>query len=260
MILSTWNVNSIKVRLPAIIQYLHEQTPDILVLQETKCLDDNFPSNELMDVGYHSLYCGQKTYNGVAILSKKKLDNVALNPVNTEEGEMRSIAASYGDVRILNLYVVNGQCIGTSKFKYKIKWFKKLLDYTNIEIKKYKDMVIMGDFNIAPNDDDVFDVKATANQVLCTSQERSLLTDLLSQGFYDLFLDFTFPPKTFTWWDYRGGAFHRNIGYRIDLILGTKSIKKKCHDYIIDKETRHKSWCLLEPRTSDHAPCRVILK
>ena len=260
MILSTWNVNSIKVRLPAIIQYLNEQTPDVLVLQETKCLDDNFPSNELMDVGYHSLYCGQKTYNGVAILSKKKLDNVALNPVNTEEGEMRSIAASYGDVRILNLYVVNGQSIGTSKFKYKIKWFKKLLDYTNIEIKKYKDMVIMGDFNIAPNDDDVFDVKATANQVLCTSQERSLLTDLLSQGFYDLFLDFTFPPKTFTWWDYRGGAFHRNIGYRIDLILGTKSIKKKCHDYIIDKETRHKSWCLLEPRTSDHAPCRVILK
>ena len=260
MILSTWNVNSIKVRLPAIIQYLHEQTPDILVLQETKCLDDNFPSNELMDVGYHSIYCGQKTYNGVAILSKKKLDNVALNPVNTEEGEMRSIAASYGDVRILNLYVVNGQSIGTPKFKYKIKWFKKLLDYTNIEIKKYKDMVIMGDFNIAPNDDDVFDVKATANQVLCTSQERSLLTDLLSQGFYDLFLDFTFPPKTFTWWDYRGGAFHRNIGYRIDLILGTKSIKQKCHDYIIDKETRHKSWCLLEPRTSDHAPCRVILK
>jgi len=260
MILSTWNVNSIKVRLPAIIQYLNEQTPDVLVLQETKCLDDNFPSNELMDVGYHSLYCGQKTYNGVAILSKKKLDNVALNPVNTEEGEMRSIAASYGDVRILNLYVVNGQSIGTPKFKYKIKWFKKLLDYTNIEIKKHKDMVIMGDFNIAPNDDDVFDVKATANQVLCTSQERSLLTDLLSQGFYDLFLDFTFPPKTFTWWDYRGGAFHRNIGYRIDLILGTKSIKQKCHDYIIDKETRHKSWCLLEPRTSDHAPCRVILK
>ena len=260
MILSTWNVNSIKVRLPAILQYLQEQKPDVLVLQETKCLDENFPSNELLEVGYHSVFCGQKTYNGVAILSNKKLDDVSLNPVSTVEGEMRSIAASFDDIRIINLYVVNGQSVGTTKFTYKIKWFKKLLDYTNIQSKKYKNIIIMGDFNIAPNDDDVFDVEATANQVLCSSQERTLLAELISQGFYDLFQDFNFPPKTFTWWDYRGGAFHRNIGYRIDLILGTISIKQKCLDYIIDKETRHKSWCLLEPRTSDHAPCRVILK
>ncbi|MBC85426.1 MAG: exodeoxyribonuclease III [Acidimicrobiaceae bacterium] len=260
MILSTWNVNSIKVRLHAVLQYLREQNPDVLVLQETKCLDENFPTKELMEIGYHSIYCGQKTYNGVAILSKKKLEDVSLNPVKTHEAEMRSIAATYEDIRILNLYVVNGQSVGTPKYKYKIRWFKKLLDYTNIELRKNKNMVIMGDFNIAPNDDDVFDVEATANQVLCSSEERSLLASLLSQGLYDLFLDFNFPPKTFTWWDYRGGAFHRDIGYRIDLILGTKSIRQTCIDYIIDKETRHKSWCLLEPRTSDHAPCRVILK
>ena len=260
MILSTWNVNSIKVRLHAVQQYLQEQAPDVLVLQETKCLDENFPTKALMDIGYHSIYCGQKTYNGVAILSKKKIKDVSYNPIKTNEGEMRSIAASYGGIRIINLYVVNGQSVGTTKFNYKIKWFKKLLDYTNTQLKKHENIVIMGDFNIAPRDEDVFDVEATANQVLCSSEERSLLKKLLSQGFHDLFEDFNFPPKSFTWWDYRGGAFHRNIGYRIDLILGTKSIKEKCLDYFIDKETRHKSWCLLEPRTSDHAPCRVILK
>ena len=121
MILSTWNVNSIKVRLPAVIQYLHEQRPDILVLQETKSLDENFPTKELLDIGYYSVYCGQKTYNGVAILSKQKLSDVELNPVTTPEGEMRSIAASHGSLRIINLYVVNGQNIGTLKFKYKLK-------------------------------------------------------------------------------------------------------------------------------------------
>lgn len=260
MILSTWNVNSIKVRLPAVIQYLQEQNPDILVLQETKSLDDNFPVKELLDVGYHSVFCGQKTYNGVAILSKKKLSDVSLNPISTVEGEMRSIAASYGNLRIINLYVVNGQSVGTQKFNYKLKWFNKLLDYTNIQLSMHNDIVIMGDFNIAPSDDDVFDVDATSNQILCSSKERKLLDSLMSQGFYDLFHESNYPPKTFTWWDYRGGAFYRNIGYRIDLILGTKSIKKSCIDFIIDKETRHKSWCLLEPRTSDHAPCRVILK
>ena len=260
MILSTWNVNSIKVRLPAVLQYLSEQKPDILVLQETKCLDENFPSDILHNHGYHSIFCGQKTYNGVAILSRDELSDVIYNPIVTDEGEFRSIIASHGDIRILNLYVVNGQEVGSLKFDFKLRWLQSLIDYTKKEMVNYKDIVIMGDFNIAPRDEDVFDVEKTTNQILCSQTERTMLKSLIDQGLYDLFLDFDFPAQTFTWWDYRGGAFQRNIGYRIDLILGTKSVRSKCVDFIIDKDTRHKSWCIEEPRTSDHAPCRIILK
>ena len=139
-------------------------------------------------------------------------------------------------------------------------WFKNLHKYAKSLLSKTKKVILLGDFNIAPTDNDVFDADKTKNQILCSSDERGALSKLLELGFHDVFHDFSYPPKTFTWWDYRAGAFHRNIGYRIDLILLSNALKSKCTDYLIDKETRHKSWCLVEPRTSDHAPVRVILK
>ena len=259
MIVVTWNVNSIKVRLHAVLQYLLEENPDVLVLQETKSIDENFPVSAFSDAGYHVIFCGQKTYNGVAIISKDKPKDVQINPVSTDENEMRSISAIYNGIRVVNLYVVNGQNVDTPKYEYKLKWLKKLISYTKKELEKSNDLILLGDFNIAPTDNDVFDVEITHDEILCSSKERELLATLLSLGLHDLFNDYDYPPQTFTWWDYRGGAFQRNIGYRIDLILGSKSVKKRCLEYFIDKKTRHKSWCLAEPRTSDHAPVRVLL-
>jgi len=259
MIVVTWNVNSIKVRLHAVLQYLLEENPDVLVLQETKSIDENFPVSAFSDAGYHVIFCGQKTYNGVAIISKDKPKDVQINPVSTDENEMRSISAIYNGIRVVNLYVVNGQNVDTPKYEYKLKWLKKLISYTKKELEKSNDLMLLGDFNIAPTDNDVFDVEITHDEILCSSKERELLATLLSLGLHDLFNDYDYPPQTFTWWDYRGGAFQRNIGYRIDLILGSKSVKKRCLEYFIDKKTRHKSWCLAEPRTSDHVPVRVLL-
>ncbi len=260
MIISTWNVNSIKVRIHAVLQYLSEYSPDVLALQETKTLDENFPVSDIEALGYHISFLGQKTYNGVAIISKVKPESIDYNPVNTPFNEARSIAVTINGLTIVNLYVVNGQDLGTDKFKHKMLWFRNLHKYAKSLLSNTKKVILLGDFNIAPTDNDVFDADKTKNQILCSSEERGVLIKLLQLGFHDVFHDFSFPPKTFTWWDYRAGAFQRNIGYRIDLILLSNSLKSKCADYIIDKETRHKSWCLVEPRTSDHAPVRIILK
>lgn len=260
MIISTWNVNSIKVRIHAVLQYLSEYSPDVLALQETKTLDENFPLSDIEALGYHISFLGQKTYNGVAIISKLKPESIDYNPVNTPFNEARSIAVTIKGITIVNLYVVNGQDVGTDKFKHKMLWFLNLHNYAKSLLSKSQKVILLGDFNIAPSDNDVFDVDKTKDQILCSPDEREALNNLLQLGFHDVFLDFSYPPKTFTWWDYRGGAFQRNIGYRIDLILLSNALKSKCIDYAIDKETRHKSWCLAEPRTSDHAPVRIILK
>ena len=259
MIVATWNVNSIKVRLPNVLQYLKQFQPDILALQETKSLDENFPEEEIKAAGYNCYFCGQKTYNGVAIISKAQCTDIEFNPIVIDKSEIRSIAGTYADTKIINVYVVNGQDVGAEKYLHKLNWLKKLNSYAKSSLKKNKKLIILGDFNIAPTDDDVFDVEITKEQILCSTEERLALTELLELGLYDIFNDFNFPAKTFSWWDYRGGAFHRNIGYRIDLILGSKPIQANCSEYIIDKETRHKSWCSKEPRTSDHAPVRVII-
>ena len=260
MIISTWNINSIKVRLPAVLQYLDEFSPDVLVLQETKSTDDNFPVDEIVNSGYTVIFYGQKTYNGVAIISKKKPSSVEYNPVKTSANEARSLTAVIDGITIVNLYVVNGKDVGTDKHAYKLEWLKKLQSYTKSILSKTDQLVMLGDFNIAPTDDDVYDIDKTKDQILCSQNERISLQKLVSMGLYDVFHDYSFPPQTFTWWDYRSGAFQRNIGYRIDLILLTDSLKKRCIDYHIDKDTRYKSWCLLEPRTSDHVPVRITLK
>ena len=259
MIISTWNVNSIKVRIHAVLQYLEEFNPDVLVLQETKSTDDNFPDDTIIEAGYHVTFYGQKTYNGVAIISKSKPSYVDLNPVKTDKNEARSLLVTINGISILNLYVVNGQDLNTDKYNYKLSWFRQLHKYTKKLLSQHDKVVLLGDFNIAPTDNDVFDIEKTSGQILCSDQERSALKSLMGLGLFDVFDDFDFPPKTFTWWDYRSGAFQRNIGYRIDLILVSDNLRRKCSGYYIDKETRHKSWCLIEPRTSDHAPVRIIL-
>ena len=255
----TWNINSIKVRLPAIIQYLSETSTDILALQETKTIDENFPVEEIQKLGYSCIFTGQKTYNGAAIIFKGEPSDVELNPISTPEDEKRSVSATYNNIKILNLYVVNGQDVGTEKYNYKLRWLTALIEYVEKIIDKHQDIVILGDFNIAPTDADVFDIEMTKNQILCSSKERSFLKKLHTLGLSDLFIKFKHPEKTFSWWDYRGGAFHRNIGYRIDLILGTESISNRCTQVHIDKHTRHKTWCKKEPRTSDHAPVVAIV-
>ncbi|MBS55419.1 MAG: exodeoxyribonuclease III, partial [Gammaproteobacteria bacterium] len=162
-------------------------------------------------------------------------------------------------LRVLNVYVVNGKSVGSDKYQHKLKWLKKLNSYCKSSLTEFKNFVVLGDFNIAPTDNDVFDIESTKDQILCSVDERKSFNNLLKLGLYDLFEKFDFSPQTFTWWDYRAGAFHRNIGYRIDHILGSKSVLDGCKSFIIDKETRHKSWCKKEPRTSDHAPVRVEL-
>jgi len=256
----TWNVNSIKVRLPIVIQYLSRFKPDVLVLQEIKCIDDNFPHDEFKKLGYYSISSGQKAYNGVAILSKTQPSSVKLNPVNTEENEKRSLLATINGINVLNLYVVNGQNVGTDKYKYKLKWLRALIDLIKNKKLDQSKTVILGDFNIAPRDDDVFDPAACKGEILCSKEERDVLVELEDLGFIDTFVAFDYPPKTFTWWDYRGGAFHRNIGYRIDLIYASNKLSGACNKLIIDKETRHKSWCESEPRTSDHVPVRAFFE
>ena len=260
MIISTWNVNSIKVRIHAVLQYLEEFNPDVLVLQETKSVDNNFPEDLITAAGFYVTFYGQKTYNGVAIISKIKPTHIDYNPVKTDKNEARSLTVEICGITIVNLYIVNGQDVGTEKFAYKLKWLQNLYKYTKTLLSKTDKVVLLGDFNIAPSDDDVFDIDLSKNQILCSPQERNFLQKLLDLGLHDVFHDFDFPPKTFTWWDYRSGAFQRNIGYRIDLILLSSDLKAMCSDYAIDKETRHKSWCLVEPRTSDHAPVRITIK
>ena len=219
MIISTWNVNSIKVRIHAVLQYLEEFNPDVLVLQETKSTDDNFPIDIIVDTGYYVTFYVQKTYNGVAIISKSKPSYVDYNQVKTDKNEARSLLVTIDGISILNLYVVNGQDINTDKYSYKLSWLKKLHTFTKKLLSQNDNVVLLGDFNIAPTNNDVFDIEKTTGQILCSDKERSALQRLLGLGLSDVFDDFSFPPKTFTWWDYRSGAFQRNIGYRIDLIL-----------------------------------------
>lgn len=259
MIIASWNVNSIKVRLPNVLKYLDDHKPDVLVLQETKVVDDVFPVEPLIAKGYHSIYCGQKTYNGVAILTKNKPTSFDINPVYINKEEMRSIMVVYDNVTILNVYVVNGKSIDSDKYQYKLEWLQSLYEYASTIISKTDRFIILGDFNIAPTDDDVPDPQVCKDQILCSTAERQSLKKITDLGLFDLFNNFNFPKNTYTWWDYRAGCFHRDIGYRIDLILASKYIADKCTDYIIDKDTRHKSWCPEEPRTSDHAPVRIII-
>jgi exodeoxyribonuclease III len=246
--IATWNVNSIRVRLPHIIDWLSKQQPDILCLQETKVIDELFPAEALQEVGYESIYCGQKTYNGVATLSKSTAEDVLRQPVALQDEQKRCIVATIDNVRVINVYVPNGSEVGSDKYQYKLQWLRQLHAYLKQELELYEQLVVVGDYNIAPEDSDVHDPEAWQGSVLVSDKERDAFQAMLAMGLVDVFRQFEQEEGSYSWWDYRAAAFRRNRGLRIDHILCSEALSQQCHSCIIDKEPR--SW----EKPSDHAP------
>lgn len=253
MKLATWNVNSLKVRLPQVIDWLEANQPDMLCLQETKLSDENFPQDEIAAIGYQSVFTGQKTYNGVAILSKQKGSEVVTAIPDFIDVQKRVIAATYGDLRVISIYVPNGDTVGSEKYDYKLTWLPALSRWLQQELRNYKKLAVLGDFNIAPEDRDVHDPKLWEGKVLCSQPERDAFNELLDLGFVDSFRLFEQPEKTYTWWDYRMMAFRLNRGLRIDHILLSHEFSSICLTCKVDKTMRKRE------RPSDHAPVIVEL-
>ena len=220
MSLVTWNVNSLKVRLPHLHTLLQEYTPSVVCLQETKTEDRTFPKESIEQLGYSVIYHGQKTYNGVAILSLEQMSDVHIGIPDFQDDQARVIAATSADgVRVINVYVPNGDSLESPKFQYKLSWLRAFVDYVRREVTSYSSLAILGDFNIAPKEEDVYDADTFREKVLCTTQERDLFQELLSLGFHDGLDGFLGEQDRFTWWDYRMNAFRRKLGLRIDHIL-----------------------------------------
>ncbi|TXI18494.1 MAG: exodeoxyribonuclease III [Nitrosomonas sp.] len=253
MKLATWNVNSLKVRLPQVIDWLGSNQPDMLCLQETKLINDNFPERELAAIGYQSFFAGQRTYNGVAILSKHQGSEVVTGIPDFADEQKRVIAATYGDLRVVSVYVPNGEDVTSEKFTYKLRWLPALTKWLQQELKQYPKLALLGDFNIAPEDRDVYDPKAWEGKVLCSQPERNAFNGLIELGLSDSFRLFEQPEKSYTWWDYRMMAFRLNRGLRIDHILLSRELASSCISCTIDKTMRK------QERPSDHAPVMVEL-
>ncbi|MBP6057487.1 MAG: exodeoxyribonuclease III [Nitrosomonas sp.] len=253
MKLATWNVNSLKVRLPQVIDWLEANQPDMLCLQETKLSDENFPQDEIAAIGYQSVFTGQKTYNGVAILSKPKGSEVVTAIPDFVDAQKRVIAATYEDLRVISIYVPNGDTVGSEKYDYKLTWLPALSRWLQQELKNHKKLAVLGDFNIAPEDRDVYDPQLWEGKVLCSQPERDALNGLFDLGFVDSFRLFEQPEKTYTWWDYRMMAFRLNRGLRIDHILLSHELSNTCLTCKVDKTMRK------QERPSDHAPVIVEL-
>ncbi|MBI5462719.1 MAG: exodeoxyribonuclease III [Gammaproteobacteria bacterium] len=248
MKIATWNVNSLRVRLPQVLQWLESEQPDLLALQETKLTDDQFPATDFLAAGYHAVFSGQKTYNGVAILSRTPVTDIVTDIPDLEDPQRRVLAVTYGDVRLIDLYVPNGESVESDKYQYKLNWLAKLHAWLKSELQRHAKLVVVGDFNIAPADADVHDPAAWKDSVLCSEPERAALQRLLDLGLCDSFRRFEQPEKSFSWWDYRMNAFRRNLGLRIDHILASTALCEACTTCRIDKVPR--GW----ERPSDHTP------
>ncbi|CAI8793051.1 exodeoxyribonuclease III [Methylococcus capsulatus] len=248
MKIATWNVNSLRVRLPQVLDWLDSVQPGILAVQETKLTDDAFPVEALRAVGYHAIYSGQKTYNGVAVLSKAPVADVLTDPPNLDDPQRRILAVTAGPLRIINLYVPNGSEVGSDKYAYKLDWLAKVRDFIAEEMAAHPHTVVLGDFNIAPEDRDVHDPESWREKILCSTPERDAFRALAGLGLSDLFRRFEQPEGSFSWWDYRAAGFRRNLGLRIDHILASLPLAGRCTACSIDKTPRS-----LE-RPSDHAP------
>lgn len=251
--LATWNVNSLTVRLPHVLDWLAANQPDVLCLQETKQEDSKFPYAALKEAGYNAVHNGQKTYNGVAILSPHIIENVQFNLPNFEDEQKRIVAATIAGIRVICAYVVNGQALGSDKYQYKLNWLNALHHWVANELNAHEKLAILGDYNIAPDDRDCHDPVAWQGQVLVSEAEREAFKKLLGLGLHDSFRLFNDEAKQFSWWDYRMMAFRRNMGMRIDHILVSEALKPLCQQCVIDKAPRK-----LE-RPSDHTPVILTL-
>ena len=246
--IASWNVNSLNVRLPHVLAWCGGASPDILALQETKLPDERFPYEELMAAGYQSLFSGQKTYNGVAILSKEKGRDMVTDVPGLDDPQRRILAATYGDIRVIDLYVVNGSEVGSEKFAYKMHWLEKVTDFIDAEMATHKNVVVLGDFNIAPEDRDVHDPDDWRGKILCSDEERAALARITDLGLSDTFRLFEQEERTWSWWDYRMNAFRRKMGLRIDFVLASAALVDRCSAAYIDREPR------TQERPSDHTP------
>ena len=254
MKIASWNVNSLNVRLPHLEAWLTLRAPAVVALQETKLEDNRFPDTALAALGYRSVFAGQKTYNGVAILSRESATDVQIGIPGLEDEQKRVIAATVNGVRIVNLYVVNGQDLGTDKYAYKLRWLQALEAWLEAELVAYPQLVVVGDFNIAPDDRDVHDPLVwNGDHILTSTPERDALGRLIGLGLHDGYRLHHDVSGEFSWWDYRQAAFRRNLGLRIDLTLVSEALQARCVGAGIDREPR--TW----ERPSDHAPAWVEL-
>lgn len=248
MKIATWNVNSLRVRLEHVLGWSAQTGPDVLALQETKIPDDAFPTEIFAAAGWHTLHAGQPAYNGVAFVSREPLEPVAEALPGFADGQRRLLAARAGDVCLVNVYVPNGQAVGTDKYQYKLAWLEALADYLGTLLREHPALAVLGDFNIAPEDRDVHDPAAWEGSVLVSAPERQAFRALLGLGLADGFRLFEQPPGLYSWWDYRQGAFARNRGLRIDHVLMSPALAGRCRGVAIDAAPR--GW----QRPSDHAP------
>jgi exodeoxyribonuclease-3 len=246
--IASWNVNSLNVRLPHVLAWCRANQPDVLALQETKLVDERFPVDALAEIGYQSVYSGQKTYNGVAILSRVTPADPITDVPGLDDPQRRILAATVGDIRIIDLYVVNGSEVGSEKFAYKLHWLDKVTAWLETELERHENVIVLGDFNIAPDDRDVHDPEAWHERILCSTPEREALGRIVDLGFSDTFRQFDQPEGIFSWWDYRMNAFRRKMGLRIDLVLASKAMQQRCLASYVDIEPRR------QERPSDHAP------
>lgn len=248
MKIATWNVNSLKVRLPHLLDWLAATQPDVVCLQETKTEDAGFPFAELAAAGYRAIHNGQKTYNGVAILTRSEPAGIVRELPGFGDAQKRLLAATVEDVRVICAYMPNGQAVGSDKYAYKLQWLDALVRWLGEELQRHPQLALLGDFNIAPEDRDVHDPVAWQGQVLCSEPEREAFRRLLALGLTDAFRLFEQPERSFTWWDYRMMAFRRNHGLRIDHILVSPALAARCRACTIDTAPRKRE------RPSDHAP------
>jgi exodeoxyribonuclease-3 len=254
MRIASWNVNSLNVRLPHLEEWLKARTPDVVALQETKLEDAKFPQAALSALGWHSVFAGQKTYNGVALLSREPATDLCVGIRGFEDEQKRVLAATVGGVRVVDLYVVNGQAVGSEKYEYKLRWLRACRDWLAQEREQHPELVVLGDFNIAPDDRDVHDPAIwNETSIHSSTGERAALRELLDIGLHDSFRLHSADAGQYSWWDYRAGAFRRNHGLRIDLVLVSDALRARCRASAIDREPR--TW----ERPSDHAPVWVEL-
>ncbi|USQ13417.1 exodeoxyribonuclease III [Legionella lytica] len=252
--LASWNVNSLKIRLEQVLAWMDSSQMDILAVQETKLTDENFPESSFTEMGYHVVYAGQKTYNGVAVISRYPITEVVTDIPALDDPQRRILAVTVAGIRLINLYVPNGSELTSDKYEYKLNWLQKVSSFIQQQLSAYTQVAVVGDFNIAPEDRDVHDPAEWEGCVLVSPPEREAFSGLLQLGLHDSFRNFEQPEKTFSWWDYRAAGFRRNRGLRIDHVLLNQGLNALCRSSNIDVEPRKAE------RPSDHAPAWVELE